>query len=162
MRNAASSVFFTVGTLLSFAACGKDEAPPTRAPSSTVVVIASEDRFYFAAPTRFAKCFFGTEDNEPALRCDVSLPYSGGGCIPQRSLSFSLRPRGGAGYACVVESDLGDEGQQVRELPSGTTLEAGPFVCVSRRGPVLRCKNRSGNGFQLRPGADKPDARTVF
>jgi hypothetical protein len=105
-------VFFGLSLLFAIASCGSDDASPASAPSSNVVVVASQGGF--------------------------------------------------SGYLCVTESGLGAEGRDVRALPSGTTLEAGPFRCSSRRGPVLRCRNRSGHGFQLRPGVDTPDARTVF
>lgn len=107
----------------------------------------------FQSPSKGIACMY--DDGEPDLKANLTCEVSGYiGALPARpkdcELDWESRAtifatgRAGIG-ACAGDTLMSPD---ARILAYGTTYKRGPFTCLSTTAG-MRCKNRSGVGFQI-------------
>ena len=121
-------LILTVGVLVALAtAAAASAAPGFRTPSRNIGCT------YATAPTVLRCDVLSGLQPEPRRRCE--LDWTG----------ISLAPTGRAVPTCAGDTAY-PHGAPV--LAYGRTWKRGGISCVSRRA-ALRCRNRSGHGFEL-------------
>ena len=125
---------------------------------STALVFAANGPVHaeldvFQSPSRGIACLYddGEPDLKPNLTCEVSgyvgaLPIRPKDCDLDWESRATIFATGRAGIGTCAGDTLMSPGARI--LAYGTTYKRGPFSCLSTTAG-MRCKNRSGVGFQI-------------
>ena len=136
--------------LLFVAGCGDDPAPVQaehERAARTIEVVGTDGSYRFDAPKGMAEC--AATPASGVVRCDIDLVKdpTRGQCVVESAFSFIVG-RTDAGFLCVTDSVLADDG---RTVAAGDRVVVGPVTCTVEDDPSIRCENRAGPGFELRP-----------
>ena len=112
-------------------------------------VAQAQDLAGFQTPSKNIACQFFTDDNRPALRCDIATmdtqPRRPADCDLDWGHAFEMTAKGSAGRICHGDTVMDP---RLPLLAYGEVWQRGGFTCRSEQ-TGLTCFNAMQHGFSL-------------